>query len=99
VTPQVKTPRRRLTGIALATAAAAALAVPATGVGAVAALQDDVLATAPLSQIPERLQMVKQTKAKVTLPAIPDIGFAGGTIKEDVDINPWVYGVSIGYKF
>lgn len=40
-----------------------------------------------------------ETKAKVTLPAIPDIGFAGGTIKEDVDINPWVYGVSIGYKF
>ncbi len=66
MTPQVKTPRRRLTGIALATTAAAALAVPATGVGAVAALQDDVLATAPLSQIPERLQMVKQTKAKVT---------------------------------
>lgn len=66
MTSQVKTPRRTLTGIALATAAAAALAVPATGVGAVAALQDDVLATAPLSQIPSRLELVKQTKAKVT---------------------------------
>jgi len=40
-----------------------------------------------------------ETKAKVTLPAIPEIDFAGGTIKEDVDINPWVYGVNIGYKF
>jgi hypothetical protein len=66
VTPQVKTPRRTLTGIALATAAAAALVVPATGVGAVAALQDDVLATTPLAQIPTRIDLVKQTKAKVT---------------------------------
>ncbi|MBJ7455313.1 MAG: cellulase family glycosylhydrolase [Thermoleophilia bacterium] len=62
---QVKTPRRRMTGIAIATAAAAALAVPATGAGAVAALQDDVLATASLSQIPERLELVKETKTKV----------------------------------
>ena len=66
MTPEIKTSRRTLTGIAIATAAAAALGVPATGVGAVAAVQDDVLATAPLSQIPERLQLVKQAKAKVT---------------------------------
>jgi outer membrane protein len=33
-----------------------------------------------------------ETEAKVT---IPDVG----TIKEDVDINPWVYGLNIGYKF
>jgi len=33
-----------------------------------------------------------ETKAKVTIPGV-------GTIKEDVDINPWVYGVNIGYKF
>jgi hypothetical protein len=59
------TPRRTLTGLAIATAAAA-LAVPATGVAGVAALQDDVLATAPLAQIPERLQLVKDTKVKVT---------------------------------
>lgn len=43
------------------------------------------------------------TKAKVTLPAIVDpivpIDFPGGTIKEDVDIDPWVYGVSVGFKF
>jgi len=60
-----RTARRTLTGIALATASAAALAVPATGVAGVAALQDDVLATAPLAQIPTRIDMVKQTKAKV----------------------------------
>ena len=40
------------------------------------------------------------TKAKITLPA----GVIPGTtepvqIKEDVDIDPWVYGISIGYKF
>ncbi|UCC14425.1 MAG: OmpW family protein [Gammaproteobacteria bacterium] len=44
-----------------------------------------------------------ETKAKVTLPALQDsdigLDFPGGTIKEDVDINPWVYGVNIGYKF
>lgn len=33
-----------------------------------------------------------ETKAKVTIPNV-------GTIKEDVDINPWVYGLNIGYKF
>ena len=63
--PQVMTPRRTLTALAIATAAAA-LAVPATGVAGVAALQDDVLATAPLAQIPTRIALVKETKAKVT---------------------------------
>ena len=62
---QALTPRRTLTGLALATAAVA-LAVPATGVAGVTALQDDVLATAPLSQIPARIQLVKDTNAKVT---------------------------------
>ena len=32
------------------------------------------------------------TKAKVT---IPDVG----TITEDVNIDPWVYGLNVGYKF
>jgi len=32
------------------------------------------------------------TEAEVT---IPDVG----TIKEDVDIDPWIYGLSVGYKF
>ena len=62
---QARTARRTVTGIAVATAAAAALAIPSTGVAGVAALQDDVLATAPLAQIPTRIDMVKQTKAKV----------------------------------
>src|SRR6476660_5206448 len=63
---QARTARRTATGIAVATAAAAAaLAIPSTGVAGVAALQDDVLATAPLAQIPTRIDMVKQTKAKV----------------------------------
>ena len=66
MTSPVTTPRRTLTGIAIAAAAAAALAVPATGVAGVAALQDDVLATAPLAQIPTRIELVKATKAKVT---------------------------------
>ena len=66
MTRKAITPRRTLTGLAIAGAAAAALAVPSTGVGAVAALQDDVLAIAPLNEIPTRVEMVKQTKAKVT---------------------------------
>ena len=31
-----------------------------------------------------------------------DVGFADGsnaTVSFDVDIDPWVYGISIGYKF
>jgi hypothetical protein len=54
-----------VTGAALA-AAGAALTLPATGVGGVAAIQDDVLTTAPSADIPGRLALVKQTKAKVT---------------------------------
>jgi outer membrane protein len=33
-----------------------------------------------------------ETKAKVTVPGV-------GTIKEDVSIDPWVYGVNVGFKF
>ena len=33
-----------------------------------------------------------ETKAKVTIPGV-------GSIKEDVDINPWVYGLNVGFKF
>lgn len=29
----------------------------------------------------------------------PDVTFNGGTIRADVDINPWVIGVGVGYKF
>jgi hypothetical protein len=60
------TPRRTLAGLALAATAAVALAVPAIGVAGVAAVQDDVLATAPLDAIPGRILQVQQTKAKVT---------------------------------
>ena len=60
------TPRRTILGLAIAGAATAALVVPATGVAGVAAVQDDVLATAPLADIPARVEAVKQTKAKVT---------------------------------
>ena len=66
MTPKAITPRRTLTGLAIAGAAAVALAAPATGMGAVAALQDDVLTIAPLPQVPQRVELVKQTKAKVT---------------------------------
>lgn len=58
------TPRRAL-ALGAAACATAALALPATGTGAVAALQDDVLATATVDQVPTRLALVKQTKAKV----------------------------------
>jgi len=62
---QAITRRRALSGLAMATVAGA-LAVPSAGMAGVAALQDDVLTTAPLDQIPTRIQMVQQTKAKVT---------------------------------
>lgn len=58
-------PRRALTGAAIAVAAGAALALPSTGMGGVAAIQDDVLATASITEIPERLELVKSTRAKV----------------------------------
>ena len=61
-----KTIRRRSLGALVAATAVGALAVPATGVAGVAAIQDDVLTTAPLDSIPTRIDMVKQTKAKVT---------------------------------
>jgi beta-xylosidase len=61
-----KTIRRRTLGALAAATAVGALAVPATGVAGVAAVQDDVLTTAPLDSIPTRIDMVKQTKAKVT---------------------------------
>ena len=33
-----------------------------------------------------------ETDAKVTIPGV-------GTIKEEVEIDPWVYGINVGYKF
>ena len=63
--PQAPVPRRTLTGLAIATAAAALL-VPSTGVAGVAAIQDDVLATVALTDIPTRLALVQATNAKVT---------------------------------
>ncbi len=59
------TPRRALAGMALAAAVGAALAIPSTGAAGVAAVQDDVLTTAPLGEIPTRVAMVKASKAKV----------------------------------
>ena len=58
--------RRTITGVAVALAAGVALALPATGMGGVAAIQDDVLTIAPASQIQSRIDMVKATNAKVT---------------------------------
>ena len=59
-------PRRTITGAALALAAGVALALPATGVAGIAALQDDVLTIAPSSQIQSRIDMIKATNAKLT---------------------------------
>ncbi|WP_217922041.1 GH39 family glycosyl hydrolase [Miltoncostaea oceani] len=64
--PQAFAPRRALIGLAATAAVGAALAIPATGVAGVAAVQDDVLTTAPLAEIPARVEAVKQTRAKVT---------------------------------
>ena len=58
-------PRRTITGAALALAAGVALALPATGVAGIAALQDDVLTIAPSSQIQSRIDMIKATNAKL----------------------------------
>jgi hypothetical protein len=58
--------RRVLTGAAVAAAAGAALALPSTGMGGVAAVQDDILTTAPSAEIPQRLTLVRNTRAKVT---------------------------------
>jgi len=57
--------RRVLTGTAVAAAAGAALALPSTGLGGVAAIQDDVLTTAAATQVPQRLQLVANTRARV----------------------------------
>jgi Glycosyl hydrolases family 39 len=57
--------RRVLTGAAIAAAAGAALALPSTGMGGVAAIQDDILTTASQSEIPVRVALVQQTRAKV----------------------------------
>lgn len=40
-----------------------------------------------------------ETKAKVTLTPTSAIVPGGGTVKTDVDINPIVYGVLVGYRF
>jgi glycosyl hydrolase family 39 (putative alpha-L-iduronidase) len=58
--------RLALAGSVLAAAGAGALIAPATGSAAVAAIQDDVLATAPVSKIPARIALVQATRAKVT---------------------------------
>jgi polysaccharide biosynthesis protein PslG len=57
--------RRALTGAAIAAASGAALALPSTGMGGVAAIQDDILTTAPAAEIPQRLTLVRDTRAKV----------------------------------
>ena len=66
MTSQARAARRALTALAVTVAAGGALAIPATGVAGVAAVQDDVLTTAPLADIPARLQAVSATRAKVT---------------------------------
>jgi polysaccharide biosynthesis protein PslG len=62
---QPLSPRRALAGAAIAAAAGAALALPSTGMGGVAAIQDDILTTAPITEIPKRLELVKGTQSKV----------------------------------
>jgi hypothetical protein len=53
-----QTIRRRTLGALAAATAVGALAVPATGVAGVAAVQDDVLTTAPLDSIPTRIDIL-----------------------------------------
>lgn len=57
--------RRRAFGALAAAAAVGTLAVPATGVAGVAALQDDALTTASLTDIPARVALVAKTGTKV----------------------------------
>lgn len=66
MTSKALTPRRTLTGLAVAVALGAALTVPSTGVAGVAAVQDDILTTAPLAEIPARVEAVRASRAKVT---------------------------------
>jgi hypothetical protein len=78
--------RQALTGAAVAAAAGAALALPSTGMGGVAAIQDDVLTTASITEIPQRLQLVRNTRAKV---ARFDILWSFVTTRQPVDpTNP-----------
>ncbi len=39
------------------------------------------------------------TEAKVTLAPDSAIVPGGGSVKPDVDIDPWIYGVHVGYRF
>lgn len=39
------------------------------------------------------------TEAEVTFPGSSAILTGGGTANIDVDVNPWVYGVHLGYRF
>jgi hypothetical protein len=58
--------RRGAVGLGVAAAIGAGLVLPATGAGAVAAVQDDILTTAQVDQVPARVALLKQTRAKVT---------------------------------
>jgi hypothetical protein len=58
--------RGKLRAIGAIGGLATVLALPASGLGAVAAVQDDVLATAGLERVEERLNLVKASGAKVT---------------------------------
>lgn len=58
--------RRGAVGLGVAAAIGAGLALPATGAGAVAAVQDDILTTAQVDQVPARVALLQQTGAKVT---------------------------------
>jgi polysaccharide biosynthesis protein PslG len=65
VTKPFSSTRRALTGAAIAAAAGGALALPSTGMGGVAAIQDDILTTATSAEIPQRLTLVRNTQTKV----------------------------------
>lgn len=58
--------RRGAVGLGVAAAVGAGLALPATGAGAVAAVQDDILTTAQVDQVAGRVALLQQTRAKVT---------------------------------
>jgi hypothetical protein len=58
--------RRGAVSLGVAAAIGAGLALPATGAGAVAAVQDDILTTAQVDQVAGRVALLQQTRAKVT---------------------------------
>ncbi|MBY0396002.1 MAG: hypothetical protein K2X91_05945 [Thermoleophilia bacterium] len=58
--------RRGAVGLGVAAAIGAGLVLPATGAGAVAAVQDDILTTAQVDQIAGRVALLQQTRARVT---------------------------------